>query len=300
MRIAVVLNRESGTLRSVDVEEYCSFLKETCAMHGHEAEPVPVPGKQLASSIKKAFSDEGIDAVFAAGGDGTISAAAHLAWKTQKPLGVIPAGTMNLFARVLGIPLDIREAARVLAAGTPQKVDIATANERPFLLQYTVGFHPRMVRQRDKAEFSSRLGKIRATVFAALDAIRQPPVFPAEITADGKTGRMTLSSIAVSNNPYGDLPFSDDPTGGRLAIYLAEPADAATNAKMLADLTFGTWRDNPDIREMQAGEVTLRFPARHRRAKAAIDGELVELADTVEFRIHPGELPVIRPNSTGE
>ena len=47
MRIAIVLNRESGTLRCVDVEEYCSFLKETCAMHGHEAEPVPCPANNL-------------------------------------------------------------------------------------------------------------------------------------------------------------------------------------------------------------------------------------------------------------
>ena len=302
MKIAAVLNEDSGTLRTARVDEYCQFLDQLCASHGHQAEISPVHGDQLAETLEKVFNTRNTDAVFVAGGDGTISAAARLAWKAQIPLGVIPAGTMNLFARSLKIPLEIEDAARALVAGQAFSVDIATANGRPFLLQYTAGFHPQMVHQRNEAQFNSRLGKIRATIFAALDAIRRPPSFAVEVMLDGKTREMTLSSIAVSNNPYGEghLPYADDLTGGTLAIYLARPADTATNAKMLADLTLGTWRANPDIQEMQAKEVRLRFPSRHKRAKASVDGELVTLEGAVEFSIHPAALPVILPGQLPE
>ncbi|WP_075996921.1 diacylglycerol/lipid kinase family protein [Salaquimonas pukyongi] len=297
MKIAIVLNQESGTLRDTPIGEYCRFLEDLCQAHDHDAEIVTAGGKQISGELKKAFSAKTNDTVFAAGGDGTISTAAALAWKSGKPLGVIPAGTMNLFARSLKIPLEIEDAARGLVAGQPSMVDIATANGTPFLLQYTVGFHPKMVQRRNREKYASRFGKIRATIVAALDMIRRPPSFSAELSLDGKSSTMKLSSLAVSCNPYGEghLPYAEGHTAGKLAVYLARPADAATNAKMLADLTLGTWRGNPDIREILATSVVLRIPSAHRRTKAAMDGELIELDEAVEFCIHPKKLPVILP-----
>ncbi|WP_407815538.1 diacylglycerol kinase family protein, partial [Staphylococcus aureus] len=65
--------------------------------------------------MERAAEEPGIEGIIAGGGDGTISAAAGIAWKQGIALGIVPAGTMNLFARSLKLPLDIRQALETLA-----------------------------------------------------------------------------------------------------------------------------------------------------------------------------------------
>lgn len=302
MRINAVLNADGGTLRTTDLEAYCAEVVDLFAEAGHDLRCHCTPGHKLSEALASSFDDREAGAVIAAGGDGTISAAAAVAWRTGKPLGVIPAGTMNLFARSLGIPLEIRDAARALAHHTIDNCDIATANGRPYLHQFSVGFHPHMVRLRNAREYHSRLGKIAASLLAALEAVRRPPKFNVDIAIDGNRTRERLSSLAVSNNPYGDghLPYADDPTTGELGVYTARPATVSANAGMLADLVVGTWRANPDIVERLGKRVALSFGRVPRKAKAVIDGELIDLPETVEIKIHPGELRILRPVQDGE
>ncbi len=70
--------------------------------------------------------------VAAAGGDGTIEAVASALMETDLPLGVIPVGTFNNFARSLGLPLDPREACAVIRAGQARPIDVGIANGKPF------------------------------------------------------------------------------------------------------------------------------------------------------------------------
>src|SRR4051794_6507291 len=70
------------------------------------------------------------DVVVAAGGDGTVSAVAARLVGGQRKLGVIPGGTLNHFARDLGIPDDIEAAAAVLKTGRSRRVDVAELNGR--------------------------------------------------------------------------------------------------------------------------------------------------------------------------
>jgi hypothetical protein len=80
-----------------------------------------------------------------------------------------------------------------------------------------------MVRFRNAYEYSSRLGKIRASVRAAMDVILDPPSFAAEIAADRKSETLNVSMISVSNNPFGDDPllFADHLDTGKLGFYIA-------------------------------------------------------------------------------
>jgi electron transport complex protein RnfE len=65
-------------------------------------------------------------------------------------LAILPAGTMNLFARAMKVPLVLEEALEAIADGEVGAVDIATANGRPFVHQFSVGIHARLVRIREK------------------------------------------------------------------------------------------------------------------------------------------------------
>src|SRR5690606_17135358 len=116
----------------------------TFARHGHELECRTVAGSAVEAALRKAATSQGVDAVMAGGGDGTISAAAAIAYETGMPLAVLPVGTMNLFARALKVPLVLDDALEALAAGAVGAVDIATANDRPFVHQFGVGIHARL------------------------------------------------------------------------------------------------------------------------------------------------------------
>jgi diacylglycerol kinase family enzyme len=302
MRLIAVLNREGGTLRTTDLEAFSAHVGQSFSAHGHEVR-VEIAGRQeLDHKLARAFGDSKSEGVIAAGGDGTISAAARLALDHGKLLGVIPAGTMNLYARALGTPLEINAAVDRLAAGKPGVSDVATANGKPFLHQYSVGMHPRMVAQRNRYNFSSRFGKMGASVLATIDAISRPLRFPVEIEFDGSRLEQRASSIAVSNNLYGEghLPYPDKLDGGELGLYLVGPLTVSEHAKLLADLALGTWKNNPKMEMHKGRRIVLHFPDLRRTGMALMDGELMKLEREVEIRSHKGALKVLMPASEAD
>src|SRR5690606_5337770 len=175
--------------------------------------------------------------IVAGGGDGTISAAATVAFESGKALGVLPAGTMNLFARALGVPLDLEVALAAIAHGTVGRVDIATANGRPFVHQFGVGIHARLVRIRDGMSYGSRLGKMFASLHAVGAAAIDPPRFEVELRALGETNRRRVSGIAISNNPLGERNIhAAGLDEGRLGVYLAAPVSTSELARLAMDI----------------------------------------------------------------
>jgi len=103
MRFVAVLNREGGTLRSTDLGAFIERMRETLAKSGHQLETEIVGGADIETALAKASAGKA-EIVIAGGGDGTVSAAAAALMNKKKALAVLPAGTMNLFARGLGIP----------------------------------------------------------------------------------------------------------------------------------------------------------------------------------------------------
>jgi diacylglycerol kinase family enzyme len=291
-----VFNRDGGTLRTMDLDALCSTAQDIFSQHGHELTCKPVAGAEVEKCLREAVRTEGTDAILAAGGDGTISTAAAIAYKAAVPLGVLPAGTMNLFARALKIPLDLHEALESLAAGEFGAVDIATANDRLFVHQFGVGIHARLVKIRDEMTYASRVGKMVANLRAITQAAVDPPQFEAELwTAAGVTKQM-VSGIAISNNPIGDGQiYADRLDTGRLGVYLASPMATSALLKLAVDVFMGTWRESPMITETEVETVTLSFPNHKRGAMAVIDGELTKLDKVVTLRNHRLGLRIVRP-----
>ena len=110
MKVHAVFNRDGGTFRTMDMKAFAETARATFEEHGHSFESEIVAGKDIMKALKKVAAEEGEHVLMAGGGDGTISAAADIAWKTGVPLAVLPAGTMNLFARALKIPLELNAA----------------------------------------------------------------------------------------------------------------------------------------------------------------------------------------------
>src|SRR5438132_11799820 len=143
MRIRAIVNRAGGTLTGVEEEE--QKIVAGFAAAGVEADVRMTESADIYEALKEAAAAPGLDAVVAGGGDGTLSCAAgHLAG-TGRAFGILPLGTLNHLARDAGIPADIEEAARVIAAGHVREIDVAEVNGRVFVNNSSVGLYPDMV-----------------------------------------------------------------------------------------------------------------------------------------------------------
>lgn len=299
MKLKAVFNRDGGTFKTTDMDAYCARAEEIFRAAGHDISFSVVSGRDVVERLEAAAREEGIDALIAGGGDGTISAAAGIAWRAGIPLGVVPAGTMNLFARSLKLPLDINAVLETLAEGRVQAVDIATVNDRPFVHQFSAGLHARLVRMRNAMNFASRLGKMRASTRAAFGVMLRPSRFEVifDIDHDGRNEHRVVSAISVSNNPFGQNPlfFADDLTTGKLGVYLADSLKPIGVAKLAFDILRGRLKDNEAVSATTAEVVRLHFPKRRHGALCVVDGELIRMPRNVEIRLHPGELKVLVP-----
>jgi len=295
MKLIGLFNQDGGTFRTTDMAAYSQRAEETFRNAGHDFECHVVSGKQIVPAMERAARRHDIDGIIAGGGDGTISAAASVAWKNGIALGVVPAGTMNLFARSLRLPLDIWQVLDVLAYGEVDSVDIGSANGRPFIHQYSAGMHARLVRYRNSFTYRSRIGKMSASTRAAMGVIFNPPEFDVAFEIAGKRERRHVSALSVSNNPFGQnaLLYADDLTTGNLGFYLAKPMKPLGVARLAFDMLRGKFRDNVDVMVMHTQSLHLHFPKMSHKANCVIDGELLPLQRDVALQLHPGELKVM-------
>lgn len=297
MRILALLNRDGGTLKTTDLDWLSGLIRDEFSVHGHDVRVEIHAGKDIVGAIDRAAGGEGLDVLLVGGGDGTVSAAAAAVFRTDTALAILPAGTMNLFARTLQIPLNLEAAVKALAGGTVTKVDVATVNGKPFIHQFAAGLHARMVRFREKIAYRSRLGKMWATTRAIALAFRKLPKVELLINVDGRTERLLCSAIAVSNNLYGPdhLPFADDPKGGVLGVYICTDRNLNRVAKLTFDIFTGKWRNNPSLVVKTAKHVQLAHKGKPRSNRAVRDGEMELLDDLSEVELHPLGLSVMVP-----
>ena len=124
-----------------------------------------MPGDEIEAVIREWIdrrtdnSAQNGEALAVAGGDGTISVAVGVLAGTGIPLGLLPMGTLNHFAKDLGLPLEVDAAAGIIAAGRTRTVDVAELNGRVFVNNSSVSLYPFMVERRDAHQHRNRVGK---------------------------------------------------------------------------------------------------------------------------------------------
>jgi len=295
-----VLNRDGGTFRTMDLDAFAAHARAVFAAHGHDLDCRLVDGDVLIAELSRAASDPAADALLVGGGDGTISAAAAICLRTGRPLAVLPAGTMNLFARSLKVPLNLDSALEALAGGSVRRVDIATANGRPFVHQYAVGMHSRLVSIRNGLSYRSRVGKMVASTRAMFEALSRPLEFEVEIQTRNGSEKRRAMAIAVSNNPMaeGHVPYAEHVDLGVLGVYVVAPMPMREVARLVVSVMLGRWKSHPLVTEAEVRQLTLRFARRKKSAKAVVDGELIPLDSTVELKVLAGALQVVAPLAT--
>jgi diacylglycerol kinase family enzyme len=299
MRIHIVMNIHAGTLRGGHPIRISEQVVAAFTDAGHQVSIDLASGPQLRDRLVAASQRNDIDVLVACGGDGTISTAAGLLKDRPIALGVLPGGTMNMYARTLRLPIDPVAAARALAHGEVLDVDGATAAGHLFLHQISFGIQPHAIRRREQMRYGTRIEKIIASVRSLLATLREPPEFTVEIVLDGDPRLLSTSALAVSNNLYGDdhLPYADQPDGGILGIYAATSTSWSDLAEIGAALVLGGWKNHPKIIVETARQVRIRPLHRQRTLGllASIDGETKRFHGEIEIAIHPKTVRVLAP-----
>ncbi|WP_193176527.1 diacylglycerol/lipid kinase family protein [Oricola nitratireducens] len=295
MRFSAIINPGASTVRTADRDGLREKISAQFTENGHSISVVFVEGRRMEEALAAARDAPDTEAILAGGGDGTISAAAGMLQGTGKALAVLPGGNMNLYARSLGIPLDLGAAIAALARGRPAAADIAFANERAFIHEFSLGLHPEMIEARDRQRYGSRLGKLVGGLRSLSRTILRPPRVRVWLDdGSGQERAIATAALAISNNRFGEghLPYTDRIDGGELGVYIAHTIRPAELAAIAARISTGTWAEMPQMEIFTAGSVRL---TRRRPMKAAIDGELVKMRGPVDIRIAPGALTVIVP-----
>ena len=150
----------------------------------------------------KALAKRGDKLVVVGGGDGTISAAASGLLGSKTALGVLPLGTLNHFARDLGIPTKLEEAAALIAKGKPRHVDVAEMNGRVFINNSAIGLYPLMVLDRETQQ--KRLGRSKrlAMIVASARTLARFNHQRLTLTVNDEKAQIDTPLLFVGNNDY--------------------------------------------------------------------------------------------------
>ena len=214
-----------------------------------------------------------------AGGDGSVAAAAAVALEHGLPLAVIPAGTLNHFARDVGLE-SVEDAVDAIVAGAAVRVDVADVNGTPFLNTSSIGAYPDMVRRRD--QLSGRVGKWLALTVAAAQVLRTQQ--PLDLVVNGR--RLRVWIVFIGNCMY--TPRGLSPAwrprleDGLLDVqYLRADLRFGRTRAVLATLV-GVSEHARSYGHFTAEEV--RIECRSGPECVAFDGEMGEEATTFVFR----------------
>jgi len=280
----VLLNAHAGLLRDSGADTIVSALESTLA-RGQTDIRLLQPhdmGPAIAAAARGSH-----DTIIVGGGDGSVSRAAAALAGTQKVLGVLPFGTLNLLARDLGMPSDPKAAIAALASATPRRIDLGSVAGRPFHSLSGLGFFSQMARAREEVR-AHPLGRFLGVALAAWRAVRRTATFTLEISADGRHSSAEALAVLITNNRFAPDWRRQRLDEGVLEILIAEDAGGLAKLKASADLVTGGWRESDGIRSIIAREVTI---TRHRRKVwTATDGELSREPIPLRYRIVPNAL----------
>jgi YegS/Rv2252/BmrU family lipid kinase len=246
----------------------------------------------LSDAIRRHALD--INLVVVGGGDGSLNAALPALLETSLPLGVIPLGTANDFARTLGIPLNPTKAAEVIAEGRIKQVDVGEANGHPFLNVASVGLGVDLAQALTRD--SKRRWGVAGYAIAGLRVLRRLQPFYAEIEHGGRVEVSRTVHLAIGNGRhYGGGMVVDERArldDGRLHAFSLEVDHWWQLLRLLPALRSGNHAKWSEVRTLAGEEVTIRT---RRPRSVNTDGEITTRTP-VTIRVRPGALRVFVPS----
>lgn len=296
---AIILNASSG---ADDKERVRVALAQTLKERGCEAViQLARSGAELARLARRAVSEDCCP-VIAGGGDGTINAVASVLVGTNRPLGVLPLGTLNHFAKDLHIPLELPPAIEVCLGEHAATVDVGEVNGHIFLNNSSLGLYPSIVRQREKQQMRLGRGKWPAFLWATLAVLRRYPFLDVRLSTDTEELRRRTPFVFIGNNEYEmeglNLGARSCLDAGQLSLHVAQRTGRLGLLRFAVRALFGGLRKEKDFDALCTREVWVE--TRRSRLRVATDGEVTVMHTPLHYRVRPGALRVLVPRRRDE
>ena len=245
----------------------------------------------------RAIAKRGDELLVVGGGDGSISAAASALAGSKTALGILPLGTLNHFARDLGLPTDVAEAAQLIARGPKRRVDVAEMNDHVFINNSAIGLYPLMVIDRDQQR--KRLGRSKrlAMIVASVRTLVRFNHQRLTLTINDEKERIDTPLLFVGNNDYridlgapGQRESLDD---GTLSVFVMRKKTRGGLIAASIRALFNRSRD--DDMEKIDGVQRLRVGSHRSMLAVSLDGEVVHAGPPLDYKIRKRALRVIAP-----
>lgn len=279
MRVALIANEKSGSAGAArEVESVLTgdgAQVDAIGLSTFCDGPDSVDEERLAAEAERLAGE--VDRIVVAGGDGSLGPAALLALRAGLPLAVVPTGTANSFARWLGLPLDVEEAA--LLAGRSSVItmtaEVATADGRPYVNVASTGLA--VLAAHGARPLKKRLGPLAYAAGAVKAGARGKPITTA-VRAHGEPawdGDAWQIAVAASGAFGGDSNTGGvDPRDGRLDVAVVEAGSRRKLVRHAFAMSRGRLVREDDVRHIRARTVEIDLPP---DTEFNVDGEIIRL-----------------------
>ena len=294
-----VINAASGRN---DPDATRQVIEQTLRASDREGELLYAKPGDLENVARKgaALARARSSAVVAVGGDGTINAVARAAYIDNCPMGVVPQGTFNYFARTHGIPTDAVGAMQSLLNSVPVPVQVGLINDQVFLVNASVGLYPELLQ--DREAYKARFGRSRLVAFAAalVTLLTRHRQLQLRIERSAGVREVTTPTLFVGNNRLQlervGLPEAQALDEGCIAAVMLRPIGSLAMLWLLFRGAFGSLGEADTVERFKFHRMLVTpQPARYgRKVKVAFDGELSHMRAPLDFRVAPKPLFLLK------
>jgi diacylglycerol kinase family enzyme len=298
-KVAVLLNAAAGTVARTGTANLEKELMSAFDEAGISATLGFFSGAELHGATEQALQkvrEKKLDALMVGGGDGSIRTVASVLAGSGVPLGILPLGTLNHFARDLGLPFDLRQAVAVLASGEVRSVDLGTMNGEVFLNNSSIGIYPFLVLERERRRHRQHVSKWVAMLMAVPRVLRNLPLFRLSVRVGNLAEACRSPLVFIGNNEYQlaltALGRRERLDGGELSIYVAKATSRVALLWIACRVVLGfSAAHGMRVVKDKAADIESR---RH-HLLVAFDGEVERLRPPLHYEIRSGALRVFAP-----
>lgn len=288
----VIANARAGTVLEAGAENFARRLEAAFADAGCRAEIELLPPRQLQERLRAAIADEAVIPVIA-GGDGTVNGALTVLLGCERPVGILPLGTVNVLGRDLGLLGTIEERVAALCRGEPVAMDLGSINGRPFHSISGMGFFSLMAREREYARRRFPFSRVVAFAFAAARSILFTRPIRVAMEIGGEQRQVEADAVLVTVNQFDGADWRRNRLdGGQLEVHILDTGGLLSRAKAALSMLTGSWRTARNLVSLTTEAVTLTRRDK-RRGHVTFDGEVERRAGSLEYRLLPAALRVI-------
>jgi YegS/Rv2252/BmrU family lipid kinase len=292
----IIANPTSGSYarHAAHLEETVAFLRE----HGWNAALRLAENAGDGRRLAREAVEQQAEVVIAAGGDGTINEVIQELAGTETALGVLPIGTVNDWAREIGIPLDVKGARDILVHGRTRYIDLGHVNEHYFLLMVGIGLDGTITQKVERHPLK-RLGVVGYLLASVWYGIRYRSFVTSVVSSEREEQIPALQIVVGNTQLYGGaikFTWQAKADDGLLDVVIVKRRGILGRLLVVMELFLPRKKRMPWITYTRSEAIEIRTPE---PVAMQIDGDPIGSTPAL-FTITPGTLKVVVPHGSHE